>query len=156
MHQTRYTIRLICLIGILGTLLFSSCGTRAPRYDYRELAQAAIRLDMDIAMEDNHRLYIESSRWIGVPYRTGGNTMRGVDCSGLTYNIYKKVYHKHLKRNSDDQPPKQTSGKPTRQANAVVTTRQRRMAGNVTHPSVHARFGPRRVSRSSFHRTQSK
>lgn len=103
MHQTRYTIRLICLIGILGTLLFSSCGTRAPRYDYRELAQAAIRLDMDIAMEDNHRLYIESSRWIGVPYRTGGNTMRGVDCSGLTYNIYKKVYHKHLKRNSDDQ-----------------------------------------------------
>ena len=29
--------------------------------------------------------------------------MRGVDCSGLTYNIYKKVYHKHLKRNSDDQ-----------------------------------------------------
>lgn len=50
MHQTRYTIRLICLIGILGTLLFSSCGTRAPRYDYRELAQAAIRLDMDIAM----------------------------------------------------------------------------------------------------------
>ena len=47
MHQTRYTIRLICLIGILGTLLFSSCGTRAPRYDYRELAQAAIRLDME-------------------------------------------------------------------------------------------------------------
>lgn len=90
MHQTRYTIRLICLIGILGTLLFSSCGTRAPRYDYRELAQAAIRLDMDIAMEDNHRLYIESSRWIGVPYRTGGNTMRGVDCSGLTYNISRK------------------------------------------------------------------
>lgn len=55
MHQTRYTIRLICLIALLGTLLFSSCGTRAPRYDYRELAQAAIRLDMDIAMEDKDR-----------------------------------------------------------------------------------------------------
>lgn len=103
MYQTSYPIRLICFIGILSTILFTSCGTRAPRYDYRELAQAAIRLDMDIAMEDNHRLYIESSQWIGVPYRAGGNTKRGVDCSGLTYNIYKKVYHKHLKRNSDEQ-----------------------------------------------------
>lgn len=74
MYQTSYPIRLICFIGILSTILFTSCGTRAPRYDYRELAQAAIRLDMDIAMEDNHRLYIESSQWIGVPYRAGGNT----------------------------------------------------------------------------------
>lgn len=106
MRPLNYTARFTSLIAILTTLLFTSCGTRAPRYDYRELAQAAIRLDMDIAMEDNHRLYIESAHWIGVPYRAGGNTMKGVDCSGLTYNIYKKVYHKHLKRNSDEQRQK--------------------------------------------------
>ena len=45
----------------------------------------------------------ESAAWLGVPYRGGGNSKRGVDCSGLTSHLYKKVYHKKLKRNSDDQ-----------------------------------------------------
>ena len=54
-------------------------------------------------MKDNHQLYVESAAWLGVPYRGGGNSKRGVDCSGLTSHLYKKVYHKKLKRNSDDQ-----------------------------------------------------
>lgn len=92
----------LLLIAALLALL-TSCGTRAPHYDYRELAQAALRLDMDIDLEDNHRLYIESARWIGVPYRSGGTSRRGVDCSGFTSNIYRTVYHKRLERSSDRQ-----------------------------------------------------
>lgn len=91
------------LIGAILLILLSACGTRAPHYNYRELAQAAIRLDMDIAMDDNHSLYVEASKWIDVPYRSGGTSRRGVDCSGLTYNIYRKVYRKRLERNSDEQ-----------------------------------------------------
>lgn len=53
-------------------LILSSCGTRAPRVDYRELARAAVRLEMDIDANDNHRLYVEVADWIGVPYRHGG------------------------------------------------------------------------------------
>ena len=92
----------IFLLAALLALL-TSCGTRAPHYDYRELAQAALRLDIDIDMDDNHRLYIESARWIGVPYRSGGTTRLGVDCSGLTSNIYRTVYRKRLERSSDHQ-----------------------------------------------------
>jgi len=92
----------IFLLAALLALL-TSCGTRAPHYDYRELAQAALRLDIDIDMDDNHRLYIESARWIGVPYRSGGTTRRGVDCSGFTSNIYRTVYRKRLERSSDRQ-----------------------------------------------------
>ncbi len=91
------------LIGVIILLFLSSCGTRAPHYNYRELARAAIRLDMDIEKDDNHQLYVEAARWIGVPYRAGGTSKRGVDCSGLTRNIYRKVYHKQLERNSDEQ-----------------------------------------------------
>ena len=97
--------KLLSHLLVLGTLamLLVSCGTSAPRYNYKELARASIRLNMDIDMKDNHQLYVESAAWLGVPYRGGGNSKRGVDCSGLTSHLYKKVYHKKLKRNSDDQ-----------------------------------------------------
>ena len=87
-------------------LLLGSCRTITPRYDYQELAKASIRLGIDIDMEDNHALFVESSQWLGVPYRSGGTTQRGVDCSGLTSAIYNKVYRKQLERNSDDQRKK--------------------------------------------------
>ena len=93
-------------ILFLLPLLLGSCRTATPRYDYQELARASIRLGIDIDMKDNHALYVESANWIGVPYRGGGTTKRGVDCSGLTSAIYKKVYRKELERNSDDQRKK--------------------------------------------------
>ncbi len=97
-------LRHICVAaGVFLCVLLSSCGTRAPHYNYQELAQAAVRLNMDIDLKDNHRLYIESAKWIGVPYRAGGISRRGIDCSGLTCNIYNAVYYKQLKRNSDEQ-----------------------------------------------------
>ena len=90
-------------ILLLLPLLLGSCRTIAPQFNYQELARASVRLGMDIDMDDNHALYVESAQWLGVPYRSGGTTQRGVDCSGLTSAIYKKVYRKSLERNSDDQ-----------------------------------------------------
>ena len=100
--------RLLSHLLILGTLavILASCGTSAPHYNYKELARASIRLGMDIDMKDNHQLYVESAAWLGVPYRGGGSSKRGTDCSGLTSQLYKKVYHKKLQRSSDDQRTK--------------------------------------------------
>ncbi len=94
------------ILILLLPLLLGSCRTVAPQYDYQELARASVRLGIDIDMKDNHALYIESANWLGVPYRNGGTTRRGVDCSGLTSSIYKNVYRKNLERNSDDQRKK--------------------------------------------------
>lgn len=96
---------------LLPTLLYfllvacslSSCRSIAPSYNYRELARAGITLGMDIDEHDNHKLYVEASKWIGVPYRNGGNSKRGIDCSGLTATIYNKVYRTKLERTSDGQ-----------------------------------------------------
>ena len=94
------------LIPCALAFLLGSCRTIAPQYDYQELARASVRLGIDIDRQDNHALYVESAQWLGVPYRSGGTTQRGVDCSGLTSAIYKKVYRKDLERNSDDQRKK--------------------------------------------------
>ena len=91
---------------LLFPLFLGSCRTAAPAYNYQELARASVRLGIDIEMKDNHALYVESSNWLGVPYRGGGTSKRGVDCSGLTTAIYKKVYRQTLERTADDQRKK--------------------------------------------------
>ena len=95
-----------CILFLILPLLLGSCRTTAPSYNYQELAHASVRLGMDIDMKDNHALYVEAANWIGTPYRGGGNTKRGVDCSGLTSAIYNKVYRKTLERSAEDQRKK--------------------------------------------------
>ena len=42
----------LLILNILAVLL-ASCGTSAPSYNYKELARASIRLNIDIDMKDN-------------------------------------------------------------------------------------------------------
>ncbi|NDV68400.1 C40 family peptidase [Dysgonomonas sp. 25] len=52
--------------------------------------------------DKNMKLYAECSLWMGVKYRYGGTTKRGVDCSGLALNIYKNAYGKSIPRSTTD------------------------------------------------------
>lgn len=49
---------------------------------------------------DNGKLYEEVEAWLGTPYKYGGQSKSGTDCSGLVVEIYKKVYGKKLYRSS--------------------------------------------------------
>ncbi len=71
--------------------------------DMLEVARAAIALGVDIDYDDDRDLMIESAKWVGTPYRHGGNNRTGVDCSGLTSQIYLSVYGKKLHRRSIEQ-----------------------------------------------------
>ena len=57
----------------------------------------------DIDEDDDRKLMLECASWLGVKYRYGGNNKNGVDCSGLTCNIYRNVYSHSLHRSSFDQ-----------------------------------------------------
>lgn len=98
-----YSILKKYFVFLLPVLFMVSCGTVAPNYNYSELAKASLKLGMDIDYDDNHKLYVEAARWIGTPYRYGGNTRAGVDCSGFVYSAYRNVYNMKLKRTADEQ-----------------------------------------------------
>lgn len=39
-------------------------------------------------------------QWLGTPHRMGGNSHRGIDCSGFVQHLYKQVYGKSIPRSS--------------------------------------------------------
>lgn len=71
--------------------------------DYRALAKASLRLGVDIDYDDNHALFLYSSKWLGTPYKYGGNDKRGVDCSGLSCAVYRDVFKMKISRTSRHQ-----------------------------------------------------
>jgi cell wall-associated NlpC family hydrolase len=42
------------------------------------------------------------SKWLNAPYRYGGNTMQGTDCSGFAQVIYQQVFNKSIPRSSNE------------------------------------------------------
>lgn len=92
---------IIFIIGI--SFLFCSCKSIAPKYNYTELAKASLKLGVDIDYRDNQKLYLEAAKWLGAPYKYGGRSLSGVDCSGLSRAIYLNVYNISLSRSADEQ-----------------------------------------------------
>lgn len=96
-----------CLLVVASVVMLASCHSSKSVYyknvDMRELARAGLALGFDIGEDDEWALMIESAKWLGTPYRSGGNTKSGVDCSGLTVQIFQAVYGKSLHRRSLDQ-----------------------------------------------------
>jgi lipoprotein Spr len=95
--------QLLVILSFIVVLLATSCGTvkRVPAgvNTPRELSR---KFGLPVTNRDNLHLYTEASKWLGVKHRYGGNTRRGVDCSGLVVQIYTEVYRKKLKRSSAD------------------------------------------------------
>ncbi len=61
-------------------------------------------IEKNIAFDSiqNIGLYTLAYDWIGTRYRYSGSNKNGVDCSGFTKNIYKKIYCKELQGGSTD------------------------------------------------------
>ncbi len=62
----------------------------------------ATPLGIEVVPGDNALLYNAVAAWIGTPYRYGGTTKAGVDCSAFVGHIYKEVYGIQLHRVADD------------------------------------------------------
>ncbi len=63
----------------------------------------AVLLNTEVESLPNKTLLDNVDEWYGVKYRTGGNTKKGVDCSGFTVAVYAAVYGISLPRVSREQ-----------------------------------------------------
>lgn len=55
-----------------------------------------------LSTTSNVKLFQFVYDWIGTPYRFGGTSRKGIDCSAFTKELYSKVFNLTIRRNSRD------------------------------------------------------
>ncbi|MBP5366276.1 MAG: C40 family peptidase [Bacteroidales bacterium] len=78
----------------------TSTTTSSDKYSSVNASSLEQKFGVSITSKDNKALYAEIAEWLGTPYRYGGNSKSGVDCSGFVYAVYKAVYGRTLTRQS--------------------------------------------------------
>ncbi len=70
--------------------------------DQESLAKDYFSQIMGVATSatSNVKLFQFVYDWIGTPYHLGGDTKRGIDCSGFAYQLYNKVFNTAIGNNS--------------------------------------------------------
>ena len=110
------------LIWIVGLLVMVACKSKTDwRTKYNEKKTTTTKtvkktsVDVPISISDyakildvseqtlsNKNLYTLITNWYGTPYRFGGQSHQGVDCSGFTNILYREIYGLQLPRSSKD------------------------------------------------------
>ncbi|MBS4013210.1 MAG: C40 family peptidase [Bacteroidetes bacterium] len=68
--------------------------------DYAEYSR---KLGYYLSGKEDKSLLAEIIGWLGTPYKHGGNTKSGADCSGFVKEVFKAVYNIDLYRSTSDQ-----------------------------------------------------
>lgn len=94
----------ILAVMFINTLLISAQNnkqnTNSPNKDVRIVEETVgVKPDRGSIVES---LYKEAVAWLKTPYRYGGNSRKGIDCSAFTNTIYANVFGVKLNRSSKD------------------------------------------------------
>ncbi|RVU01708.1 glycoside hydrolase [Mucilaginibacter limnophilus] len=102
----KLTIAIALFVSVLGAQAQTK-SVPTPAADKAEdesLAKTYLSQIMGVALSatSNLKLFEFVHDWIGTPYRFGGSSRRGIDCSAFTKEIYSKVFNLTIKRSSRD------------------------------------------------------
>lgn len=102
-----FTALLLSLMTVMGACHSSkktvkgSNGVPVRTVDYSEMREELKSRHYDVPIIGE--LVSEMTAWVGVPYKYAGNDKKGVDCSGLTSQVFLKVLGTKMPRSSREQ-----------------------------------------------------
>ncbi|WP_208022627.1 C40 family peptidase [Desulfonema ishimotonii] len=85
-----------CVFLLIAVLAIAGCGTPSRPVPIKTPGPGPLT-GMEKYLWDGIR------GWQGVPYKWGGNSARGVDCSGLVVIVYRRLFNLQLPRTTKDQ-----------------------------------------------------
>ncbi len=85
---------------LLFIVSVSSCGNKQSDKDF--YTYYSKKLGVNLSGKENKKLIKTIAEWKGTPYKYGGTSKSGTDCSGFVSSVYKTVYGKKLHRSSRD------------------------------------------------------
>lgn len=91
-------VRLNWLMGLLVLTLMVSCASRKKVHSNTSNKHHNIS-----NIQIHQQLQTEIKAWLGTPYKFGGTSHQGIDCSGFTKEIYSVIYRKEIPRQSKQQ-----------------------------------------------------
>ncbi|MDO4461660.1 MAG: C40 family peptidase [Bacteroidia bacterium] len=130
--------------GSKSTSSAKNTDSNKPTIGKMDAATASKKLGVKVTSSDNQKLYFTAASWIGTPYKYGGLTRGGVDCSGFTYTIYKEVFGKTLARQSKDMLTtncKKTDKKNLKEGDLVFFRTDGKRSSEPNHVGVYLKEG---------------
>ncbi|GHU93851.1 hypothetical protein FACS1894156_1290 [Bacteroidia bacterium] len=100
----RYFKNIVFYLPLL--LLLASCGVsqRAVNADfYRHYSQ---KWGIELSGKEDKKFIEAIDQWMGTPYKWGGNSKSGIDCSALVCALYKEAHNIVLPRTTSAMPQK--------------------------------------------------
>jgi lipoprotein Spr len=103
----RITLGIALLFSVLAsqaqTKITAQPVDKAPD-EQESLAKDYLSQIMGVALSatSNMKLFHFVYDWIGTPYRFGGSSKNGIDCSAFTKELYSEVFNLDIRRNSRD------------------------------------------------------
>ena len=91
------------IVFLLGLLMIAfGCTKVQVEYVPRQVARPQDQPVSTVSMVEQ-RLMDQYRRWRGTPYRSGGMSRRGVDCSGFVVITYRDLFGRQLPRTTEEQ-----------------------------------------------------
>ncbi|MVZ65487.1 glycoside hydrolase [Sphingobacterium sp. DK4209] len=100
------TKKLVAVMLLIGLCLVSQAQTNSQKSsDPDNLAKEYFSQIMGVAANatSNTKLYQFVYEWLGTPYRLGGDSKRGIDCSKFSLAVYENVFNTTIGYNSRNQ-----------------------------------------------------
>jgi len=102
--------KIILAIALFLSVLAAQAQTKtipapvAESTEQESLAKDYLSQIMGVAMSatSNMKLFHFVYDWIGTPYRFGGSSRKGIDCSAFTKELYSEVFNTTIRRSSRD------------------------------------------------------